>query len=143
VLRDPLVIAAVLCLNVAVSEWLVHRTHLRHLGSALVVIILTALTANLGLIPPYADDLPVYTGVFTYVAPIGIFCLLLQVRLSRLWQVGLPLFALFLIGAVGTVAGVLCGMAVVGEEAFGPKTFALGWSRTARCTLAPPWSTRH
>lgn len=125
-LRDPIFVAAVLCLNVALSEWLVRHTRLRHLGSALLVIVITAITANLGLIPPYSDDQPVYTGIFTYVAPLGIALLLLQVRLAGLVKIGLPMFLFFLLGAMGTVVGVLAGIAVVGADAFGEKTFALG-----------------
>lgn len=126
-MSDPLFLLAVLCANVALAEWLVRRTRLRHLGSALLVIVITAIAANAGVIPPYSDAIPVYAGVFSYVAPLGIFWLLLQVRLKGLVHVGLPLFALFLVGAAGTIAGTLCGLAVVGgQSAFGEKSFALG-----------------
>ncbi len=66
----PLFILSILALNVALSEWLVRRTWLRHLGSALLVIVLTAAAANLGLIPAYSGDIPIYAGVFAYVAPL-------------------------------------------------------------------------
>ena len=125
--RDPLLIVAVLCAIVALAEVLVRRTALRHLGSALLVIVLTAIAANVGVIPPYTEGVPVYDGVFRYLAPLGIFWLLLDVRLGALARVGGPLLALFLLGAVGTVVGVLVGMTVVGgAEAFGESAFALG-----------------
>ena len=124
---EPLYLVAILCANVALSEWLVRHTPLRHLGSALLVIVLTAVAANVGILPPYTAGVPVYDGIFRYVAPLGIFWLLLEVRLGALARVGGPLLALFLLGAAGTVAGVLVGMFVVGgEAAFGESAFALG-----------------
>lgn len=126
-MANPIFLLAVLGLNVALSEWLVRRTALRHLGSALLVIVLTALAANSGLIPTYSEDIAVYAGTFEYLAPLAIFLLLLQVNLRRVLQAGLPMLLLFAIGAVGTVTGVLAGMwAVGGSEAFGEHHFALG-----------------
>ncbi|MFT4538727.1 MAG: putative membrane protein [Planctomycetota bacterium] len=127
--EDALPILAVLCLNIAASEWLVRKTALRHLGAALLVIVLTAITANLGLIPTVDGETPhpVYDTIFAQVAPLGIFWLLLQVRLSGLAKVGRPLLVLFLLGSLGTVAGVICGMLVVdGATAFGTDYNVLG-----------------
>ena len=45
-LSYPLFVVAVLALNVTVSEWLIRHTALRHLGSALLVIVLTALACG-------------------------------------------------------------------------------------------------
>ena len=126
-IEEPFFLMGVLALNVAVSEWLARHTPLRHLGSALLVIVLTAVAANLGVIPTYSDEQPVYTGVFTYLAPLAIFWLLLQVNLGGLLRAGLPMIVLFLVGSLGTVAGVICGMAAVGgSEVFGAQHFALG-----------------
>ncbi len=126
-ITHPLFILAVLALNIALSEWLVRRTWLRHLGSALLVIVLTAVAANLGLIPTYSNDIAVYSGVFTYVAPLAIFLLLLQVDLRGIARAGLPMLGMFGLGAAGTVAGVLAGMAAVdGPRAFGDLHHALG-----------------
>ncbi len=123
----PLFILSILALNIALCEWLARHTWLRHLGSALLVIVLTAITANLGLIPTYSDEIPVYTGVFAYVAPLAIFLLLLRVDLRGLARAGLPMLGTFSLGAAGTVAGVLAGMAVVGgEQAFGELHHAIG-----------------
>jgi len=129
VLADPLPLIAILCLNIALSEWLVRHTALRHLGSALLVIVITAITANTGIIPPYEDAAPnpVYGAIFGQLAPLGIFWLLLQVRLAGLAQVGRPLLLLFLLGAVGTVVGVVAGLALIdGESVFGDKYHVLG-----------------
>lgn len=120
-------IVAVLAFLIALSEWLARETWLRHLGSALLVIALTAAAANLGLIPTYSDDVAVYAGVFAHVAPLAIFLLVLQVDLRGILRAGLPMIGMFLLGGAGTMAGVLAGMAVVGgETAFGAFHHALG-----------------
>ena len=133
--RESLFILAVLAANVALSEWLVRHTALKHLGSALLVILLTALTANVGLVPTFSAEVPVYTGVFDYLAPMGIFWLLMRVNLADLRHAGLEMVSLFLLGSAGTVAGVLAGLAVVGgSEAFGELAFALSGRRPRRGT---------
>ena len=117
---DPLYILAMLALLVVISEWLVRRTALRHAGTALVVIILGAIVANLGLLPTSpTPDAPVaiYDAIFAHVAPIAIFWLLLQVNLRDLLRAGLPLIALFLAGSLATMAGAVIGMRLVGGAA--------------------------
>ena len=108
---------AVLCFNIVVCEWLAQRTPARHLGTALLVILLTALEANLFLIPSASANFPLYEAIFAYVAPIGIFYLLLEVNLRDLKAAGLPMLAMFGIGALGTVVGVLVGMYIIGGQA--------------------------
>ena len=108
-MSSSMFVIAILGLNVALSEWLAHRTWLRHLGSALLVIVITAAMANAGLIPAYTDDVPVYNGIFEYLAPLAIFLLLLRVHLRGLLGVGLPMLVLFGLGMVGTAAGVFSG----------------------------------
>ena len=126
-MTDPLFILAVLAALIATSEWLAATTWLRHLGSALVVIVLTAVAANSGLIPTYSDEIAVYSGVFSYVAPLAIFLLVLRVDLRGLMRAGLPMTGMFLLGATGTITGVLVGMWLVGgERAFGAVHHALG-----------------
>lgn len=124
---DPLSVTAILVALVALSEWLARRTWMRHLGAALLVIVLTALAANLQLIPTYGPQAPVYGAIFEYVAPLGIFWLLLLVDLKSLGKVGGPTLLLFLLGAAGTVAGTLVAhWAVDGSSAFGAMHAALG-----------------
>lgn len=124
---DPLLILFVLSLNIAFCEFLVRRTAARHLGTALLVILVTAITANLGLVPTYSGEVAIYGAIFDVVAPLGIFLLLLNVGLRQVLRAGSSMLTLFLIGAIGTVAGVVTGMAVIGgSEALGPKAPALG-----------------
>ena len=127
-MNDPLFVLAVLAFNVALSEWLCRRTPLRHLGTALLVIVVTAITANVGVIPTVTEGSVVYDIIFSHVAPLAIFwLLLLGVQLKSLVRAGPAMLGLFLAGAAGTVAGVLAGMQVVGgAEAFGDVHHALG-----------------
>jgi uncharacterized membrane protein len=69
----------------------------------------------------------VYDAVFGVVAPIAIFWLLLAVNLREVMKAGLPLIALFLVGSLGTMLGVLAGMSLVdGAERIGPLYGAVG-----------------
>ena len=125
---DGVYILAVLSLVLVVSEWLVHRTWLRHIGSALLVIVITAVLANLGVLPTgTSEEVPVYDGIFGYIAPLSILWLLLGVNLRDILKAGLPIISIFLIGSLGTVLGVLAGMWVIdGAESIGSTYHALG-----------------
>ena len=135
---QTLYIFAVLCLVTALSEWLVRRTALRHLGTALVVIIVTAVFANAGLLPTTSTEqnpVPAYDAIFGVVAPLAIVWLLLGVNVRDVLRAGVPIIALFLIGSLGTVAGVLAGMWIVdGPERIGPMYAALGGMFTGTYT---------
>ena len=126
VISGPIPVIAALVALVALAEWLERNTWLRHLGAALLVIVLTAVAVNVRLLPAYGPETPVYEAIFAYVAPLGIFWLLLLVDLRSLRRVGGPVLVLFLIGSAGTVAGVLVAVATVGgAEALGPLHHAL------------------
>jgi len=129
-MTDSLYVLAVLCLIVALTEWLVRHTFLRHFGTALFVIILTAVVANLGILPAgsSADNpVPAYDAVFAYLAPISIFWLLLRVNLRDILKAGLPLVVLFIIGSLGTTLGVVIGMNLInGAESIGENYAAVG-----------------
>ena len=126
-LQDPLAILAVLMVNIVVSEQLAKLPYFRAMGTALIVIIVTAITANLGLIPASTNATPIYDGIFTYLAPISIFYLLLTVNLKGLKRAGAPMVISFLVGAAGTMVGVVVAMHVVGGPAgLGPLFYAVG-----------------
>jgi len=123
---EPAALVAALVALVALSEWLVQRTWMRHLGTALLVIVLTAVAANVGIVPTYGPEMPVYDAIFGFVAPLGIFWLLLLVDLKGLARIGGPTLALFLVGAAGTVLGVLVAHWVTGaQDALGAYHAAL------------------
>ena len=135
---STLYVLAVLCLIVVLSERMVRTTWLRHLGTALVVILVTAVVANLGILPAGSTEeapVPAYDFTFAYLAPIAIFWLLLRCNLRDILKAGLPLVALFVIGALGTTVGVLVGMwAVGGPENIGPLYNAIGGMFTGTYT---------
>ncbi|WP_428654727.1 DUF819 domain-containing protein [Runella sp.] len=125
--QDSLAILAVLMVNIVISEKLAKLPYLRHMGTALIVIILTAITSNIGLIPASTNSPPIYDGIFTYLAPISIFYLLLTVNLKGLQKAGAPMVFSFFLGTAGTMAGVLAGMwAIEGPKGFGEFYYALG-----------------
>lgn len=127
IFTSPLFILTILCLNIIISEWLVRRTFCKHFGTALLVILLTALMANLHIIPSASNASPVYDAIFVYVAPVGIFFLLLEVNLKNLRQAGLPMLSLFLVGAAATMLGAILGMwTISGHSTLGPLYRAIG-----------------
>lgn len=126
-LQDSLPILVVLMVNIIISERLAHLPYLRHMGTALIVIILTAVTSNLGLIPASTHSPPIYDGIFTYLAPISIFYLLLTVNLKGLKKAGAPMMLSFFLGTAGTMLGVIAGIwAISGPKGFGEFYYALG-----------------
>lgn len=128
-LEDARLVLAVLALCVVVGEWLGRRPGLRHAGSSLLVIVLAAVLANLGLIPAGSTPqrpVPAYDAIFAHGAPLAIFWLVLRVDLRRTLAAGLPLLSMFGVGALGTVLGVVTGLLILGPDAFGPSTAALG-----------------
>lgn len=127
-MRDPIYVAAALCAFTVLAELLVRRTWLRHVGTALLVILVTALAANLGIIPAgstAAVPVVIYDGIFVYVAPLGIFWLLLRVSVRDVMRAGLPIIALFLIGSVGIMAGAFIGATLLPLATLGPLHHAL------------------
>ncbi len=123
-MTEPLPILFILFLNIVVCEWLSQKSVFRHLGTALLVIILTAIEANLGLVP--TTDTPLYDAIFSYVTPFALFVLLLNVNLKDLRRAGLPMLTMFLIGSVGTIVGVVVSMWLFsGPRTVGPQFFAL------------------
>ncbi len=125
-LDHPLLVLGLLLLVIFGSEWLVQRTWVRQLGTALLVIVLGAILANLGAIPTASDQYPLYRGIFTYLAPLSLFFLMLEINLRDLRQAGLPMLVMFLLGGLGTVLGVWLALTVaVGPEAFGEYRAAL------------------
>lgn len=132
-MTDSLFILFVLGVNVVFCEWLCRKPGFRHIGTALLVIVVTAIEANLGLIP--TTETPVYDTIFSYLAPFALFLLLLGVNLKDLRQAGLPMLSMYLLGSVGTVAGVLVSVWVFSaQESIGPLFYALAGMFTGTYT---------
>ena len=123
---QSLFVLGVLALNIVASIWLEKKTFLKSIGAALLVIIITAITANLRIIPSATDSSPVYDAVFTYIAPISIFYLLLGVNLQKLKEAGGPMLILFGVGALGTCLGVFIADFFLGEVFEGFRSIVAG-----------------
>ena len=106
-ISNPIYVLAVLCLMVILSVYAGKTKFGKQFGAALLVILFTAVLANLKLIPSASNSIPLYDGIFTYVAPISIFYLLLNVNLTSIKKAGLPMIGLFLLGSLATTLGIL------------------------------------
>lgn len=105
---EQLRILAVLTVSIAVAHWLGRHRAGRWIGGALLVILIVAVLANLGVVPLAGEGVPVYVQLLGTAAPVSIFLLLLvDARLGSLKRAGAPMLALFGFAALGTVLGVL------------------------------------
>ena len=95
VIENPLYVFALLNLSIFCMEWISHIAVFKYFGTALLVIIAGAFLANLGIIPTASNSIPLYDGIFTYLAPLSIFYLLLGVNLNSLKKAGLPMLTMF------------------------------------------------
>ena len=106
-IQTPAYIISVLLLLIVFSEWLAGKKYFKHAGAVIIVILSAAVLANLKIIPSAHNAPPLYDRIFEYAAPLGIFFLLLDVRLKDLRLAGLPMMTMFLIGSFATMAGVV------------------------------------
>ena len=116
---EPLYVATILCLLVALAEWLSRRRFFSYFGSALIVILAAAVLANVGFLPSSRNAPALYDGIFNYIAPLAIFFLLLDVKLRDLRQAGLPMLLMFSLGAAATMVGVLVSYHVIAPQDHG------------------------
>ena len=105
-ISNPIYVLAVLCFMVILAVYAGKSKWGNKFGAALIVILFTAVLANLKLIPSASNSIPLYDGIFTYVAPISIFYLLLGCNLTSIKKAGLPMIGLFLIGSLATTLGI-------------------------------------
>jgi uncharacterized membrane protein len=115
----PVYIAAVLFLLIVFSEWLGKKKYFRHLGSALIVILAAAILANIHVIPSSQHAPALYDQVFTYVAPLAIFYLLLDVKLRYLRNAGPSMILLFLSGSLFSLIGAVAGYFLISPQHHG------------------------
>jgi uncharacterized membrane protein len=106
-LTSNFVVLGILCLLVMLSQYISGTRWGKAIGGALTVILLGALFANLNIIPTASNAIPLYSAIFTYIAPLSIFYLVLGVNLQEIRNAGLPMIGLFLLGSAATVIGVI------------------------------------
>ena len=87
-MSNPVFELAVLALIIWCSELLAKKGWGKNLGTALIVILIAAVLANLNIIPSASNTIPLYSGIFKYLAPLSIFFLLLGVNLKELFGQG-------------------------------------------------------
>lgn len=114
--NHPIFVLFMLCLMVWASLHVAKTKWGRPLGAALLVILFTAAIANLGLIPSASNSIPLYDGVFTYLAPLSIFYLLLGANVRQIKKAGFPMLGLFVLGSLATVLGILLAWYLIGPE---------------------------
>ncbi len=109
-------VLAVLFLMLILASQVAKTKWGKQVGASLLVIVFTAIAANLKLIPSASNSIPLYDSIFTYIAPISIFFLLLNVNLASIRKAGLPMIGLFLIGSVMTTLGILLAWMIISPE---------------------------
>ena len=115
-MSNPVYVLLMLCFMIILSLY-VGKTKLgKQLGSALLVILFTAIIANLKLIPSASNSIELYSIIFEYIAPISIFFLLLNVNLVSIKKAGLPMITLFIIGSLSTTLGILISWIIISPE---------------------------
>lgn len=109
--ENPLYLLFALSAVLFLSDWICRKPFFKTFGIALMVIVLGAVLANSGMLPTRSN--PTYDAIFTYIAPASLFLLLLDVNLVQLKKTGFPILILFLLGTLGTVAGVMVATLVI------------------------------
>lgn len=124
--NDPIYVSGILCGLVLLAFWLSKFKGWKTLGTPILVILMAAILANFGLMPTATAGNPVYDGVFVYLAPMGIFIALLEVDLKSLKNAGIPILAMFGVGSLATIIGVLTAWFLVRPQTeIGPLANAI------------------
>ncbi len=114
--QTPVYVLLMLLGMVILAVYAAKTTFGKKLVVALLAILFTAVIANLNLIPSASNSIPLYDGIFKYIAPISIFYLLLDVNLASIKRAGAPMIILFLIGSLATTLGILISWYVISPQ---------------------------
>lgn len=106
-LTSNFAVLGILFILILIGQYISSTSWGKPIGAALIVILLGALFANLNIIPSASNAIPLYSVIFTYIAPLSIFYLVLGVSLQEIKAAGLPMIGLFLLGSAATVIGVI------------------------------------
>ncbi len=115
-IQQPAYLITIILLLIVFSEWLAQKNFFKHLGSVLIIIIGAAILSNLRIIPSSDNAPPLYAKIFEYAAPLGIFFLLIDIRIKDLKLAGLPMMLMFFIGAAASIAGVIISYRIVSPQ---------------------------
>jgi uncharacterized membrane protein len=133
-IQEPIYIVTVLLLLIVISEWLAEKKFFKHIGSVLIIIIAGAILANINVIPSSHNAPPLYDGIFRYAAPLGIFFLLLEVKLKDLKFAGFPMILMFLIGSAATAMAAVVGYKILSPQNHIDLAYAVGGMYTGTYT---------
>lgn len=114
--ENPVYVFCALCFLVILAIYAGKTKLGSKFGPALLVIVFTAIVANLGLLPSASNAIPLYDGIFKYLAPISIFFLLLGVNLTSIRKAGTPMIVLFLLGSFATTIAVVIAYSLIGPQ---------------------------
>jgi uncharacterized membrane protein len=127
VIRDPLLLAAVIAAVTALAFWLDRSVPaLSKVGASLMAILFGAVISNAGFVPLSS---PVYDGITGPVTSLAIAWLLLSVDLGDLRRAGPRMVAAFAVAVVGTALGAGVG-AFIFAGFFGEDTWRLAGTLT-------------
>ena len=113
---NPIYVLGMLSLMIILSIYIGKTKLGKQFGAALLIILFTAVIANLKLIPSASNSIGLYNVIIKYVAPISIFYLLLNVNLNSIKKAGLPMISLFIIGSLATIFGILLSWILLSPE---------------------------
>ena len=113
---NPIYVLGMLSLMIILSIYIGKTKLGKQFGAALLVILFTAVIANLKLIPSASDSIGLYDVIFKYIAPISIFYLLLNANLNSIKKAGLPMISLFVIGSFATTLGILISWVLLSPQ---------------------------
>jgi uncharacterized membrane protein len=131
-MTNPIAILAILTANVFIAHWLERLPYFKHISAALLVILLGAIEANVGIIPSSTQAPPLYDGIFAYLSPLMIVFLMLGIQLKSLKKAGFTMIATFLGGALSVMLGTGLGMWFVdGRTHLGDTFNVIGGMYTA------------
>ncbi|SFD68370.1 Uncharacterized membrane protein [Lentibacillus persicus] len=82
------------------------------MSGAIIALIGAMLLANFNIIPLESS---VYDAVWSYVVPLAIPLLLFQANIKKIWQESGRMLAIFLLSAIGTVAGTIVSFTLLKE----------------------------
>ena len=119
------VFMSIMMAAVAVSIYLEYRYRwASRFTGGLIALVIALVLVNVGIIPSSA---PIYDDVVLgYFVPLAVPLLLLQTNIRRVWNETAQIFAIFLIGAIGTIAGAVIGCALLQSSIEGlPKVTAM------------------
>ncbi|HSM03002.1 MAG TPA: DUF819 family protein [Longimicrobiales bacterium] len=130
-IRDPLLLSAVIAGITALAFWLDHRfAALSRLGASLLAIVLGAAISNLGLVPVSSG---VYDLIMGPLTSLAIAWLLLSVSLADVKKAGPAMLSAYGLAALGTALGAFVA-AILFAGVFGDDTWRLAGVMTGTYT---------